>query len=190
MPFSEAEIPCNFVGSFKVGDNLVFNARILTDLVSSNNDGTFNKLIVVQVGSLLEAALGQVIFRAQHFNREGVPNISAQDRKEIEGKKVDKLNSIIDVLKKYKVLNALGAEIYSDLHKLRKYRNKVHIQDAINIPGVSRDDGEAFSDAVCRWAVDLNFRVLSYLSDALRRPAHLENYVNALSVPVWNEGRG
>jgi hypothetical protein len=185
MPFAEDEIPCNFVGSFKVGDNLVFNSRILSKLALSNSDGVLSKLIVLQVGSILEAALGQIIFRAQHFNREGVPNISAADQQEIEGKKVDKFNSIIDVLKKYGVLNDLGQEIYDELHKLRKYRNKIHIQDPISIVGVSRDDEIAFSDEICRWAVDLNFRVLSYLSDALRRPAHLENYVSEMSVPVW-----
>jgi hypothetical protein len=54
-----------------------------------------------------------------------VPNISEADRKEIEGKKIDKLDSIIDVMKKYKVLDRLGHTIYDDFHKLRKFRNKV-----------------------------------------------------------------
>ena len=188
MAFVEIDVPCNFVGVFKVGDNLVFNAKVLCKLVFSNEEGVFNKLIVLQVGSLLEASLGQVIFRAQNFNLEGVPNISAKDRLEIEGKKVDKFNTVIDVLRKYEVLAGLGPEIYDELHKLRKYRNKVHIQDNINIVGVSRDDQAAFSDALCLWAVDLNFKVLIYLSDALRRPVHIENYVNALTLPVLGGG--
>ena len=93
--------------------------------------GIFNKPIVLQTGSLLEAALDQIIFRAQNYNREGVPNIAEADRLAIAGKKIDKFNSIIDVMKKYKILDELGNDIYDDLHRLRKYRNKVHIQDSM-----------------------------------------------------------
>jgi hypothetical protein len=137
------QFPCNFVGEFKVGDNLVYNAGLLCDLSEVNESGTFNKLIVLQVGAILESVLAQIIYRAQNYNREGVPNISEADQSEIRGKKIDKFNSVIDVLKKYKVLSDLGDDIYDDLHKLRKYRNKVHIQDDIEIEGVSRDESTA-----------------------------------------------
>jgi hypothetical protein len=100
MPVKTQQIPCNFVGSFKVGDNLVFNADLLRKLTAANEDGAFNKPIVLQVGSIIEAALAEIIYRAQNFNLEGVPNISEADRAEIEGKKIDKFNSVIDVLKK------------------------------------------------------------------------------------------
>jgi putative transcriptional regulator len=48
-------------------------------------------------------------------NLEGVPNIVKADRREIEAKKIDKFNTVIDILKKYKVLNALGDNIYDEL---------------------------------------------------------------------------
>jgi len=134
-------IPCNFVGSFKVGDNLVYNASTLCALAEANENGALNKMIVLQAGAILEAALSQIIYRAQNYNREGVPNISEIDRLEIENKKVDKFNSIIDVLRKYSVLDALDS-IYDDLHTIRKYRNKIHIQDQIAIEGVSANEGE------------------------------------------------
>lgn len=183
MPIKTEEIPCNFVGSFKIGDNLVFNAGLLRKLSEDNADGKFNKLIVVQAGSIVEAALAQIIFRAQNFNVEGVPNISESDRAEIESKKIDKFHSIIDVLKKYKVLDALGAGIYDEFHKLRKYRNKVHIQDVIDIEGVSRDEDAAFSNEIRKWALDLNVKILKHLSDKFPRPAHLHGYVNSLLIP-------
>ncbi len=176
-------IPCNFVGLFKVGDNLVFNASVLCELVRANKGGIFNKLIVLQVGAMLEAALSQIIYRAQNFNIEGVPNISEADRIEIEGKKIDKFNSVIDVMKKYNVLNGLGKDIYDELHKLRKYRNKVHIQDTIDIEGVKADEIEAFSDDICTWALKLNVRLFKHLSDHLARPEHLKHYVSPLVVP-------
>ncbi len=102
------EIPSNFIGDFKVGDNLVYNTGVLRSLCEHNGDGSLNKLVVVQVGSILEAALGQIIYRAQNFNQEGVPNIVEADRQEIEGRKIDKLNNIIDVMRKYDLLNELG----------------------------------------------------------------------------------
>jgi hypothetical protein len=105
------------------------------------------------------------------------------DQREIEATKIDKFNTVIDILKKYKVLNALGDNIYDELHKLRKYRNKVHIQDNIEIDGVSRDEGDAFSDDIRTWAVGLNTKVLKYLSENLGRPKHIERYVNPLVVP-------
>jgi hypothetical protein len=185
MPFRSEKIPCNFVGTFKVGDNLVFNCNLLTELLAANSQRVFNKLIVLQVGSILEAALAEIIFRAQYFNREGVPNISEAERIEIAGKQIDKFNSIIDVLKKYKVLDALGAGVYDELHKLRKYRNKIHIQDDIAIAGVSRDEPAAFADDVCSWAIGLNKRVIEHLSNKLARPKELEGFVDSLSVPSF-----
>lgn len=183
MPSDTVDIPCNFVGLFKVGDNLVFNCKILSKLADCNDNGALNKLIVLQVGSILEASLAEIIYRAQNFNREGVPSISEEDQAEIAGKKIDKLNSIIDVLRKYRVLSGLPQSIYDDLHKLRKYRNKVHIQDDIEIVGVSRDEEDAFSNEICLWALRLNRDVLKYLSGHLRRPPELDGFVEALSIP-------
>lgn len=178
------KIPCNFVGNFKVGDNLVFNCQILSNLVSVNNDDHLNKPIVLQVGSILEASLSEVIYRAQKNNREGVPTISEQDRLEIEDKKIDKFNVVIDVLKKYKVLHSLDTNIYEELHKLRKYRNKIHIQDDINIEDTSKDEKQAFTCEICHWSLNLNKRVIKYLSEHLCRPVPLHVYSNQLSIPV------
>jgi hypothetical protein len=178
-------IPCNFVGEFKVGDNLVYNADLLCKLTETNANGQFNKPIVIQVGSIVEAALEQIIFRARNYNVEGVPGVSEADRKEIEEKKkVDKFNTIIDVLKKYKVLDGLGTDIYDELHKLRKYRNKVHIQESIDLVGVSRDESAAFTDDIRKWALNLNVKVLNFLNQKLARPAELHKYVGGLSVPI------
>lgn len=185
MPFKIEEIPCNFVGKFKVGDNLVFNCQILSNLVLANNTGYFNKSIVLQVGSILEACLFEIIFRAQNYNREGVPNISEQDRLEIEDKKIDKFNIVIDILKKYGVLNLLDTNIYKELHKLRKYRNKIHIQDDINIAEISKNENEAFTPEICNWSLNLNMRVIKYLSEHFPRPEELHSYLNHLSIPVF-----
>ncbi|MGR9466328.1 hypothetical protein [Rhizobium leguminosarum] len=175
------EIPSNFIGDFKVGDNLVYNAGVLRSICERNDDGDLNKLVVVQVGSILEAALGQIIYRAQNFNKEGVPNIAEGDRQEIEGKKIDKLNNIIDVMRKYGLLDELGGGIYDELHLLRKYRNKVHIQD--DNEDVPRDDEAAFTAERCVWSLGLCAKVLTYLSQQFPRPADVAKYVEPLGIP-------
>jgi hypothetical protein len=183
MPIAIETIACNFVGQFKVGDNLGFNAELLQKLMAANEGGALNKFIVLQSGAIVEAALQQIIYRAQNHTVEGVPNISEADRTQIEERTVDTFNVIIDVLKKYKVLDGLGADIYDELHKLRKYRNKVHIQKPIGIPNVSADEGTAFSDEIRKWALGLNVRVLKHLSEKFARPKELHGYVGALTVP-------
>ena len=129
MAATVTKITCKFIGDFKVGDNLILNADALCKLSNGNEKGVFNKLMVIQAGSIVEAALNEIVYRATTFTKEGVPNISKEDRNEIATKTVEKFNVIIDVMKKYKILDGLGAAtIYDELHKLRKYRNKVHIQ--------------------------------------------------------------
>jgi hypothetical protein len=138
------QVVCRFIGDFKVGDNLVRNADALCRLSASNENGVFNKLIVIQTGSIVEAALHEIIYRTQNFTREGVPNIPKADR-ELATKNVELFNNIINVMKKYDILKGLGVDIYDELHKLRKYRNKVHIQTDVDIKDVPRDENAAFS---------------------------------------------
>lgn len=184
MVFIFQNLPCNFVGDFKVGDNIVYNARILCRLIEENDDASFNKMAVLQAGAIVEAALSEIIFRAQNFNREGVPTVSKQDRDEIATKQYDKLNSIIDCMKKYKMLDACSPDIYDELHKLRSYRNKVHIQS--DIKDATRDEAELFSSEILKWALKLCFDVLSFLNANLARPANVQGYVAGLTLPVWS----
>jgi len=104
MPLTIETLPCNFVGDFKVGDNLVYNSGVLTDLAQNNEEGRFNKMMTLQAGSIVEASMTEIIFRAQHYSREGVPNIIEADRQEIAGKKIDRFNNTIDVFRKYGML--------------------------------------------------------------------------------------
>jgi hypothetical protein len=177
------KILCKFIGDFKVGDNLVRNADALCKLSAANENGLFNKLMVIQAGSIVEASLNEIIYRAQNFNKEKVTNIAEADRKAIAAKDIDKFNTIIDVMKRYKILDGLGAGIYDELHKLRKYRNKVHIQADVDIKDVSRDEDKAFSKTIVDWSLELTVRVLKHLNDKFPRPKDLEQFAHELSIP-------
>jgi hypothetical protein len=178
------QVVCRFIGDFKVGDNLVRNADALCRLSASNENGVFNKLIVIQTGSIVEAALHEIIYRAQNFTREGVPNIPKADRDELATKNVELFNNIINVMKKYDILKGLGVDIYDELHKLRKYRNKVHIQTDVDIKDVPRDENAAFSAETVVWALEFTVRVLNHLNEKISRPKELEHFAHSLSIPL------
>jgi hypothetical protein len=144
----------------------------------------FNKLMVIQAGSIVEAALGEIIYRAQNFTKEGVPNISKEDRDAIANKTVELFNNIIKVMEKYKILKGLGDGIYDELQKLRKYRNKVHIQTDVDIKDVPRDENAAFSTDIVAWALEFTTRVLKHLNEQFPRPKNLEQFAHELSIPT------
>lgn len=177
------KIACKFVGDFEVADNIVRNANALTELATNNKSGALNKLMVIQAAAIVEVCLAQIIYRAQNFNREGVPNISEDDRKAIADTTVEKFNNIVQTMQKYKILDAMGREIYDDLHVLRKYRNKIHIQDRLDIEGASRNEDAAFSTKVVNWALDFSVRLLKHLNEKYSRPKELEPYAREITLP-------
>jgi hypothetical protein len=181
---ADQSIVCKFVGDFEVADNIRRNGDAVCKLKTANENRVFSKLIVIQAGSIVEAALGQIIYRAQNYNREGVPNISEEDRLAIAATTVEKFNNIIQTMKKYKILDGLGDGIYEELHKLRKYRNKVHIQDDVDIQGVSRNEWTAFSDEIVNWSLGLCAKILNHLNEKYARPANLDQYARTVSIPA------
>lgn len=183
MPIVIDSLDCNIFGDFKIGDNAAYNADLLSDLVEANKGGKFNKSIVLQAASLIEVAAIQIFYRATHYNREGVPNIVEADRNTIAEKQIDKFAVVIDNLKKYHVLDGLGAKIYDKLHNLRKFRNKIHIQSDVKLQGASCDEDELFTDDTTDCAIDLSWKVLNHLQDHYPRPNVIKGFVRKLRLP-------
>jgi hypothetical protein len=176
-------IRCNFIGDFKVGDNILVNGNALCRLSATNENNTFNKLMVVQAGSILEAALDQIIYRVRNYTREGVPGIPVEALYKIRGTTIDRFNNIIQAMKTYKLLDGLGGAIYDDLHRLRKLRNRVHIQFDDEPEGLGRDDHLAFSAKEVIWSLSLCIRVLKHLGERFPRPEALGVFAHDVSIP-------
>jgi hypothetical protein len=176
-------IRCNFIGDFKVGDNILVNGNALCRLSATNENNTFNKLMVVQAGSIVEAALDQIIYRARNHTREGVPSIPVEDLYKIRGSKSERFNNIIQTMKTRKLLDGLGGAIYDDLHRLRKLRNRVHIQFDDEPEGLGRDDHLAFSAKEVIWSLSLCVRVLKHLGERFPRPEALGVFAHDVSIP-------
>ena len=81
------------------------------------------------------------------------------------------------------ILDGMGDGIYDELQNLRKYSNKVHIQDDVDIQGVSRNEWTAFPDELVRWALGLCIKVINHLNERYARPAHLDQYARQVSIP-------
>jgi hypothetical protein len=176
-------IRCNFVGDFKVGDNILVNGDALCRLSAANENNTFNKLMVVQAGSIVEAALDQIIYRVRNYTREGVPSIPVDALYKIRGTKIERFNNIIQAMKTYKLLDGLGGTIYDDLHRLGKLRNRVHIQFDDEPGGLGRDDHLAFSANEVIWSLSLCVRVLKHLGERFPRPEALGVFAHDVSIP-------
>jgi hypothetical protein len=177
------KITCNFIGDFKVGDNILANAEALCRLSATNEKGVFNKLMVVQAGSIVEAALDQIIYRAQNYTKEGVPNIPDDELKKIRDTTINRFNNIIEAMKARKLLDGIGGTIYDDLHRLRELRNRIHIQFDDKPAKLSRDDHEAFTDKEVVWSLALCIGVLKYLGKQFPRPKDLDAFTPEVSIP-------
>jgi len=86
-------------------------------------------------------------------------------------------------MQKYEILDGLGARIYDELHKLRRYRNKVHIQTDLGIKDVPRDEDKAFSGDIVVWALAFAVRTLRHLNEQFTRPQELKQFAHELKIP-------
>ncbi len=192
MTESIVKIKGNIFHDFKVGDNVVYNSKILRSLVDANHNGQFNKLIVMQSCSILEACLYETIMRIQNYNIEGYPGLSKEEGIEIKSKKVkDKFAIIIDVLKKYNILDNSQLDVYDNLHTIRRLRNKIHIQSKnLNIDGLKgeRDEVNIFTDYWTNFSISLCEKVICYLSETkFRQEGRLDNCIEDFYLPRATE---
>ena len=85
-----------------------------------------------------------------------------------------------------------AANIYDDLHKLREYRNRVHIQLDSELPDVSRDEDKAFSKAILSWALKPNISILEHdlhiWSSTLTRSRYRPNRQDAENDGIFRKG--
>ena len=130
------------------------NGNALCRLSATNENNTFNKRMVVQAGSIVEAALDQIIYRIRNHTREGVPNIPVEDWYKIRGTKIE-----------------------------RELRDRVHIQFDDEPEGLGRDDHLAFSTTEVIWSLSLCIRVLKHLGERFPLPEELGVFAHNVPIP-------
>ena len=174
------DIKCVFVRHYLLAENIKYNADLLCILDTHNDQGVFNKLIVIQAASILEACLGEIISRKQDPNDKKIPNFTKPERDQISHQKIDTFVGIIEAHERCKTLDSLGSNIYQDLHEIRKARNRIHfkVPDTQSIQKCE----EFFDSSTIEKAIDVNHKVLKYLEGNFSRPQ--ERQVIDFSVPT------
>lgn len=139
-----------FIGSFKLGDNIVHNLAILRELYAIQKSGTqeqsqlLRKPIVVLIGSIAEAILYDLyVVKISTFTHEGVPNIPQDVLEEIRTRTIDEFARYIANARSKSLLGS-ASNLYDSLEELRKLRNRVHIQNTKR--HFEPDESDAFND--------------------------------------------
>jgi hypothetical protein len=180
-------INSNFIGNFKLGDNVGFNLKILKSLYDFRAAGNaetrlhLRKPIILLNTSIIEAVLYDLHARVQTFTQEGVANLSDTVIAYIRGKKIDELERYIVSAKKHDFFDQKDSGFYDSLDELRKLRNRVHIQNTKR--HFQPDDSLAFSEQrviLSERALEL---VMRTMARKFARPLH--NFVADFTLP-WN----
>jgi hypothetical protein len=128
---NETTISANFINSFKTGDNIVYNLKVLKELYVKYEDGNsvyLLKPIILTNASVIEAVLHDFHRRIKYNFREGVHSLTQEVIDHIRDKQIDEFEKYINQAKKHDFFNLSRTTFYEKLHKLRKIRNRVHIK--------------------------------------------------------------
>lgn len=141
-------VSSDFMGSFKLGDNIAYNLECLGTLfdVQRSNDylraAHVRKSIIIIIASIAEAVLYDFYSRMRLFTREGVDSVPDSVIDDVRSKHIDEFAKYIDHAKSKKLLGFDDA-VYDDLHSLRKLRNRIHIQNRKGY--LASDESKAFT---------------------------------------------
>lgn len=180
-------INSNFIGNFKLGDNICFNLKILTVLYDYRATANAQKRLLLRKPiillniSIVEAVLHDLHGRIRTFTVEGVANLSDSVISYVRGKTIDELEKYIASAKRHDLFDQDDESFYETLDDLRKLRNRVHIQNTKK--HFEPNDQDAFSEGrliLSEQALEL---VMLAMARKFPRPNH--NFVEDFVLP-WD----
>ena len=182
-------IKSDFFCIFKTGDNINYNLKILRYFYSLfNNDKEGRELllkpIVVLLATITEAMLYDFYKRIYTNTQEGIVNISNTVLWHIRNKKIDEFSKYISNAKKHNFFDSDDKSFYDELEKLRKMRNRIHIQNAKFFK--PKDEGSVFTEEAKEVAEKCVEKVAKILSKKYSRPSCTTGYVTEMNFP-WEE---
>ncbi len=143
-------VKSNFIGSYKVGDNINHNTKILIylyrqyDRASTNEKRYLCKPIIIFISSIIEAVLHDFYYRVNKFTIEGVRNIATDIINEIRGKEINAFQKYLDNSRKHNIFSAPDERFYDLLERVKKLRDRIHIQNTKQYEPL--DEYEAFTE--------------------------------------------
>lgn len=186
MAFS---IPANFIGVFKIGDNINYNLEVLRVLYEQYNTPDFEyayliKPIVIINTSIIEAILYDFIrVRIQKASlSERIGNISHEVISAITSKKLDRFEHYISQVRIYDFFSLSDTNFYEAMNTLRKVRNRVHIQNEKWLKPENED--RLFNERIKVLSEKVLEKVLNTMHSRYQRNRYYQ-YVNDFNLP-WD----
>jgi len=184
-------LPANFIGNYKIGDNINYNLRILDVLyelknspLESHKKELLYKPIIISIASLTEAILYDFHLRIKLFTIEGVNNLTNNVVNYIRNKEIDEFEKLITSAKKHNLFGVVDNKFYEKLDFLRQIRNRVHIQ---NKRGVSpADEHEIFTKNNVELAELILEKIIKTMILEFPRKKENSTYVSDFVIP-WDE---
>lgn len=182
-------ISSNFIGEFKLGDNINYNLRTLTLLyqqysITNLPDKRFLiKPIVIINTSIIEAVLCDFLeIKIKTFTIEGVCGISQEILNYLRSKKIDKFELYITQSKKHNFFDLNSLVFYDKLQDLRKIRNRIHIQNTKK--HLPLDEYDVFTEQVKELSEKVLEKVMKTMNKKYSRGS--SQYVQEFKLP-WDE---
>jgi hypothetical protein len=183
-------ISSNFIGNFKLGDNINHNLEILALLyrqykVADKYDKRLLcKPIILLIVSIIEAVLHDLHFRIRKHTFEGVRNVTETVADYVRQlRRVDELEKYIVSAKKHDFFDAADSKFYESMDELRRLRNRIHIQNTKN--DFEPDEFKAFTESRKKQAERVCEKTLKTMATKFTRGAEY-GYVGDFNVP-WTE---
>lgn len=182
-------IRSDFIAVFKIGDNINYNLQILKQLYTAyesaeSPEKTFLiKPIIIEIMSIIEATLCDFHYRIKWYTREGVQNLAEDLISQIRQKKIDDLEKYIASAKSRAFFDIVHEDFYGDLDKLRKIRNRVHIQNEKKYLPINEIDAFTSENKdLAECALEVVFRTML---KKYPRPTSTNGHVQNFEIP-WN----
>ena len=181
-----------FIWFFKVGDNIVYNLRILSLLYTKKEEDSghqylYNKPIIIFIVSVIEAIFFDLMFRLSQSTNEFPKHIPISTREEIkkhiekekvaqkrpDGKPYRRIKNyqmgiLVNFLKKYELLGDGKCKIYEDLEVATFLRNRIHIFNYKN--NFEADEHRVFSEERLQDVEKVLEDIIKIMSSLYKRP--------------------
>lgn len=184
-------VKANFIGAFKIGDNINFNLKILNILYEEYAKLGDKKLLLVKPIVILNTSIAEAVLydfiqnRIKNANRTEIilPRLTAL----FKTKKLDKFEHYIDQAKSYDFFDMKDTKFYDAMHNLRKKRNRIHIQnDKWEEP---LDETEVFDEKSKILSEKVVEKILDTMTTKYPRREEYHDYVKDFEIP-WNRHFG
>ncbi|MFA5792173.1 MAG: hypothetical protein WC884_04035 [Candidatus Paceibacterota bacterium] len=185
------KIKNDFIGEFKIGDNINHNLRILSLLYNYFSVATEQeklllcKPITLILASIIEAILFDFHKRIKTFTLEGVPSLLDSVVEYVKGNKIDRLGKYIKCAKDHDFFEMKDTKFYDFLYEIKNVRNRIHIQDEKK--DLESDEYQVFTEKRKIIAEMLVEKIIKVMNEKhQRKNVKVTEYVDDFELP-WEE---